>query len=50
MTIIKEIVACVFDENLLDWVHKEIAEIQTFAKKVLGKAPNFEYYDHFEVL
>ena len=51
MTIIKEIVACMFDENhMLDWVQKEIAEIQTFAKKVLGKAPNFEYYEHCEVL
>ena len=43
MTIIKEIVDYMFDENhMLDWAHKEIVELQTFAKQILGKVPNFE--------
>ena len=45
MTIIKEIVDCMLDENLLlDWAHKELVEIQTFAKRILGKVPNFELF------
>ena len=32
-----------FDDNLLlDWAHKELVEIQTFAKRIFGKVPNFE--------
>ena len=32
-----------FDENiLLDWAHKEIVELQTFAKQIIGNIPNFE--------
>ena len=43
MTIIKEIVYCIFDENhMLDWAHKEIVELQTFAKQIIRKLPNFE--------
>ena len=43
MSIIKEIIHCMFDENiLLDWAHKENVEVQTFAKQILGKIPNFE--------
>ena len=43
MTIIKEIVDCIFDENhMLDWDYTEIVELQTFAKQILGKVPNFE--------
>ena len=35
MTIIKETADCMFDENyMLDWTHKEIAELQTFAKQI----------------
>ena len=43
MTIIKEIVDFIFDENhMLDWDHTEIVELQLFAKQILGKVPNFE--------
>ena len=43
MTIIKEIVDCIFDENhMLDWDHTEIVELKTFAKQILGKVPKFE--------
>ena len=43
MTIIKEIVDFMFDENLLlDCAHKQIIELQTFAKQILGKITNFE--------
>ena len=43
MTITKEIVDCMFDENhMLDWAHKETVELQTFVKQILGKAPNFK--------
>ena len=43
MTIIKEIADCMFDENhMVDWAHKEIVELQTYAKQILGKVPNFE--------
>ena len=31
-----------FDENLLDWAHKVLVKIQTFAKRIFGKVPNFE--------
>ena len=32
-----------FDQNhMLDGAHKEIFELQTFAKQILGKFPNFE--------
>ena len=31
-----------FDQNhMLDGAHKEIFELQTFAKQILGKFPNF---------
>ena len=43
MTIIKEIVDCIFDENhMLDGDHTEIVEVETFAKQIFGKVPNFE--------
>ena len=43
MTIIKEIIGCIFDENhILDWDHTEIVELQTFVKQILGKVSNFE--------
>ena len=43
MTIIKEIVDCIFDENhMLDWDHTEIVELKTFAKQILGKVPKSE--------
>ena len=43
MIIIKEIVDCIFVENhMLDWDHTEIVPLQTFAKQILGKVPNFE--------
>ena len=42
LTIIKEIVDCMFDENhMLDWAHEEIVELQTFTEQNLGKVPNF---------
>ena len=41
--IIKEIFSCMFDENdVLDWDHTEIVELQIFAKQILGKVPNFK--------
>ena len=43
MTFIKEIVDCIFDENhMLDWDHTESVQLQTFAKQILEKVPNFE--------
>ena len=43
MAIIKEIVDSIFDENhILDWDHTEIVKLQTFAKQILGKVPNFQ--------
>ena len=43
MTIIKEIIGFIFDENhILDWDHTEIVELQTFVKQILGKVSNFE--------
>ena len=52
MTIIQEIVDCIFDENhILDWDHTEIVEIQTLAKKKsLEKSQTLHYYDRSEVL
>ena len=51
MTIIKEIVDCMFDEShMLYWADKEIVELQTFAKQILGKSQILNYYDHCEVL
>ena len=44
MTIIKKIVDCMFDGNrMLDWARKEIVELQTYAKQILRKVPNFEF-------
>ena len=43
MTTIKEIVDCLFDENhMLNCDHTVIVELQTFAKQILVKFPNFE--------
>ena len=53
MTVIKETLDWMFDENpmfdwtrkeiveLLDVAHKEIVELQTFAKQILRKCPSF---------
>ena len=51
MTIIKEIVDCMFDKShMLYWADKEIVELQTFAKQILGKSHILNYCDHCEVL
>ena len=43
MSIIKEIVDCMFNENeMLDWDHINIVELQNFAKQIVEKVPNFE--------